>query len=101
MEILVFFLAIIIYSIRGIYCLKKKSSIADPLSAKPRLLSAVVAWGGGGGLTLPTRLPLPSADTQVVQVAAGRTQRAAVTKHGRLFVWEVRSKKSDCGLYLA
>ncbi|KAK7468188.1 hypothetical protein BaRGS_00036601 [Batillaria attramentaria] len=61
-------------------------SARDGLSGKPRALSSVLAWGGG--LSLPTRLPLPSPDTQVVQVAAGRTQRAAVTKHGRLFVWE-------------
>ncbi|XP_076440668.1 serine/threonine-protein kinase Nek8-like [Babylonia areolata] len=61
-------------------------SARDGLSGKPRALSSVLAWGGG--LSLPTRLPLPSPDTQVVQVATGRTQRAAVTKHGRLFVWE-------------
>ncbi|PVD23797.1 hypothetical protein C0Q70_17071 [Pomacea canaliculata] len=58
----------------------------DGMVGKPRALSSVLCWGGG--LTQPTRLPLPSPDTQVVQVAAGRTQRAAVTKHGRLFVWE-------------
>ena len=62
-------------------------TVSDGLSSKPRPLSCVLAWGGGLGL--PTRLPLPSPDTQVVQVATGRTQRAAVTKHGRLFVWEV------------
>ena len=46
-------------------------------------------WSWGGGITLPTRLPLPSSDTIVTQVAAGRTQKAAVTKNGRIFVWEV------------
>lgn len=47
-------------------------------------------WGWGGGITVPARLPLPTSDTIVTQVAVGRTQKAAVTKNGRLFVWEVR-----------
>ena len=38
----------------------------------------------------PVALPLPSSDVQVTQVATGRTQKAAVTKNGRLFIWEVR-----------
>ena len=52
-------------------------------------------WGWGGGITLPTRLPLPSSDTIVTQVAVGRTQKAAATKNGRLFVWEVNNKPMD------
>ena len=34
-------------------------------------------------------MPLPSYETVITQVAAGRTQKAAVTKNGRIFVWEV------------
>ena len=40
------------------------------------------------------KLPLPSSDVQVTQASAGRTQKAAVTKNGRLLVWEVSSHRS-------
>lgn len=43
------------------------------------------AWGGG--LSSPLRLPM--LNTEVVQVAAGRTQKAGVTRSGRLILWEV------------
>ncbi|KAK6178679.1 hypothetical protein SNE40_011206 [Patella caerulea] len=49
-------------------------------------LSCVYSWGGG--VNSPIKLPLPSSETQVVQVSTGRTQKAAVTKNGRLFFWE-------------
>jgi len=48
--------------------------------------SSVYCWGGN--LTIPVRLPMPNADTQVIEVSAGRTQKAAVTKNGRLLLWE-------------
>ncbi|XP_063124741.1 serine/threonine-protein kinase Nek8 isoform X3 [Rattus norvegicus] len=52
--------------------------------AIPPPLSSVYAWGGG--LSIPLRLPMPN--TEVVQVAAGRTQKAGVTRSGRLILWE-------------
>nr|XP_058903295.1 serine/threonine-protein kinase Nek8 isoform X4 [Kogia breviceps] len=52
--------------------------------AIPPPLSSVYAWGGG--LSVPLRLPM--LNTEVVQVAAGRTQKAGVTRSGRLILWE-------------
>ncbi|EDL12916.1 NIMA (never in mitosis gene a)-related expressed kinase 8, isoform CRA_a, partial [Mus musculus] len=52
--------------------------------AIPPPLSSVYAWGGG--LSSPLRLPM--LNTEVVQVAAGRTQKAGVTRSGRLILWE-------------
>ncbi|XP_060060021.1 serine/threonine-protein kinase Nek8 isoform X3 [Erinaceus europaeus] len=50
----------------------------------PPPLSSVYAWGGG--LNAPLRLPM--LNTEVIQVAAGRTQKAGVTRSGRLILWE-------------
>lgn len=61
-------------------------SSRDNLPEKPQTLTSVFCWGSG--ITLPIKLPFPSSETQVIQVATGRTQKAAVTKNGRLFVWE-------------
>ncbi len=58
----------------------------------PQPLSTVFGWGAGVGFPLPSRLPLPNPDTQVTHVSTGRTQKAAVTKNGRLLLWEVRKK---------
>ncbi|KAM4845072.1 serine/threonine-protein kinase Nek8 isoform 2-T2 [Thomomys bottae] len=52
--------------------------------ALPPPLSSVYAWGGG----LNTPLRLPMLNTEVVQVATGRTQKAGVTRSGRLILWE-------------
>ncbi|XP_066219756.1 serine/threonine-protein kinase Nek8 isoform X2 [Saccopteryx leptura] len=52
--------------------------------AIPPPLSSVYAWGGG--LSAPLRLPM--LNTEVVQVATGRTQKAGVTRSGRLILWE-------------
>ncbi|XP_059938674.1 serine/threonine-protein kinase Nek8 isoform X3 [Mesoplodon densirostris] len=52
--------------------------------AIPPPLSSVYTWGGG--LSVPLRLPM--LNTEVVQVAAGRTQKAGVTRSGRLILWE-------------
>ncbi|XP_034362464.1 serine/threonine-protein kinase Nek8 isoform X2 [Arvicanthis niloticus] len=52
--------------------------------AIPPPLSSVYAWGGG--LSIPLRLPM--LNTEVIQVAAGRTQKAGVTRSGRLILWE-------------
>ena len=61
---------------------------AEGVPTKSPALSSVYCWGGG--INAPLKLTLPTPDTQVIQASAGRTQRAAVTKNGRLFVWEVR-----------
>ncbi|XP_044286468.1 LOW QUALITY PROTEIN: serine/threonine-protein kinase Nek8 [Varanus komodoensis] len=56
-------------------------------SARPGMLptpSSIYTWGGG--ISLPLRLPM--LNTEVVQVSTGRTQKAGVTKSGRLIVWE-------------
>ncbi|KAL4236853.1 Serine/threonine-protein kinase Nek8 [Mactra antiquata] len=58
----------------------------DSLPSKPVSMSSVYCWGGGVNTAI--KLPLPTNDTQVVEVSAGRTQKAAVTKNGRLFNWE-------------
>uniref|UniRef100_A0A5F8GG05 Serine/threonine-protein kinase Nek8 n=1 Tax=Monodelphis domestica TaxID=13616 RepID=A0A5F8GG05_MONDO len=55
-----------------------------PRPAIPPPLSSVYTWGGG--LSVPTRLPM--LNTEVVQVSAGRTQKAGVTRSGRLILWE-------------
>ncbi|XP_014773599.1 serine/threonine-protein kinase Nek8 isoform X1 [Octopus bimaculoides] len=65
----------------------------DTLSEKAQAASCVYYWGGG--IPQPLKLTLPSCDTQVIQVAAGRTQKAAVTKSGRLFVWESTGITTD------
>ncbi|XP_074119814.1 serine/threonine-protein kinase Nek8 isoform X2 [Sminthopsis crassicaudata] len=55
-----------------------------PPPSIPPPLSSVYTWGGG--LSAPTRLPM--LNTEVVQVSAGRTQKAGVTRSGRLIMWE-------------
>ncbi|XP_033636958.1 serine/threonine-protein kinase Nek8-like [Asterias rubens] len=56
-------------------------------------LSTVYCWGHG--VTTPISLPLPHSDIQVIQVSTGRTQRVAVTKNGRLIIWESSSVGSS------
>ncbi|XP_064425064.1 serine/threonine-protein kinase Nek8 [Latimeria chalumnae] len=53
-------------------------------SGIPLPLSSVYSWGSG--ILSPLRLPM--LNTEVVQVSAGRTQKAGVTKSGRLIMWE-------------
>ncbi|ELU04715.1 hypothetical protein CAPTEDRAFT_111937 [Capitella teleta] len=53
------------------------------------LQSRVYCWGGG--ISAPHLLPLPSSDTHITEVSTGRTQKAAVTKNGRLLLWETPS----------
>lgn len=36
-------------------------------------------------------------NTEVVQVSAGRTQKAGVTKSGRLIMWEVSDREPEAG----
>ncbi|XP_078536219.1 serine/threonine-protein kinase Nek8 isoform X1 [Lissotriton helveticus] len=50
----------------------------------PAPLSSVYTWGSG----IPSPLRLPMLNTEVLQVSAGRTQKAGVTKSGRLIMWE-------------
>uniref|UniRef100_A0A8C8I165 Serine/threonine-protein kinase Nek8 n=1 Tax=Oncorhynchus tshawytscha TaxID=74940 RepID=A0A8C8I165_ONCTS len=58
---------------------------------KPELhsfpLSSVYTWGSG--ISAPLRLPM--LNTEVLQVALGRTQKMGVTKSGRLITWEAPS----------
>lgn len=37
-------------------------------------------------------------NTEVVQVSAGRTQKAGVTKSGRLILWEVSDREAGAGV---
>lgn len=59
--------------------------LANPSKAEvPPPLSIVYTWGSG--IASPLRLPM--LNTEVVQVSAGRTQKAGVTQSGRLIMWE-------------
>ncbi|XP_029142645.1 serine/threonine-protein kinase Nek8 [Protobothrops mucrosquamatus] len=55
-----------------------------PRPGLPPALSSIYTWGSG--IANPLRLPM--LNTEVVQVSTGRTQRAGVTKSGRLVLWE-------------
>ncbi|KAH3849775.1 serine/threonine-protein kinase Nek8-like [Dreissena polymorpha] len=68
-------------------------SVRESMPAKPQSLSSVYCWGGG--INSAIKLPLPTNDTQVIEVSAGRTQKAAVTKNGRLFNWESQGVGAD------
>ncbi|XP_061418169.1 serine/threonine-protein kinase Nek8 isoform X1 [Lethenteron reissneri] len=57
---------------------------AGRAAAAPPPLSSVYMWGSG--TLAPVKLAMPN--TEVLQVAVGRTQRAGVTRSGRLIVWE-------------
>lgn len=59
----------------------------------PPPLSSIYTWGSG--ITTPLRLPM--LNTEVVQVSAGRTQKAGVTKSGRLILWEVSDREAGAG----
>uniref|UniRef100_UPI00398F60E1 serine/threonine-protein kinase Nek8 isoform X2 n=1 Tax=Pristiophorus japonicus TaxID=55135 RepID=UPI00398F60E1 len=61
----------------GLFANSSKAGIPPPLSI-------VYTWGSG--ITSPLRLPM--LNTEVVQVSAGRTQKAGVTRSGRLIMWE-------------
>ncbi|XP_030851438.1 serine/threonine-protein kinase Nek8 [Strongylocentrotus purpuratus] len=63
---------------------------------KPRPLSLIYCWGNG--IPSPLRLPLPHADTKVLQVSIGRSQKTGVTHNGRLIIWESPSIGTDSGL---
>ncbi|KAM3854789.1 serine/threonine-protein kinase Nek8 isoform 2-T2 [Vipera latastei] len=55
-----------------------------PRPGLPPALSSTYTWGSG--IAAPLRLPM--LNTEVVQVSTGRTQKAGVTKSGRLVLWE-------------
>uniref|UniRef100_A0A8C5RMK5 non-specific serine/threonine protein kinase n=1 Tax=Laticauda laticaudata TaxID=8630 RepID=A0A8C5RMK5_LATLA len=55
-----------------------------PRPSLPPALSSTYTWGSG----IPRPLRLPMLNTEVVQVSTGRTQKAGVTKSGRLVMWE-------------
>uniref|UniRef100_A0A8C4VYA4 non-specific serine/threonine protein kinase n=1 Tax=Gopherus evgoodei TaxID=1825980 RepID=A0A8C4VYA4_9SAUR len=63
---------------RGVRVRSARTGIPPPLSS-------IYTWGSG--ITTPLRLPM--LNTEVVQVSAGRTQKAGITKSGRLIMWEV------------
>ncbi|XP_068720609.1 serine/threonine-protein kinase Nek8-like [Montipora capricornis] len=64
-----------------------------PFSTKPPEPEYVVChWGGGIGT--PSKLLLPQHDSDVVQVASGRTLKTGVTGGGRLILWD-SNKKAD------
>ncbi|KAJ7995593.1 hypothetical protein DPEC_G00246200 [Dallia pectoralis] len=66
-------------------------SFRDGLTGPGKLhsfpLSSVYTWGSG--ISVPLRLPM--LNTEVSQVALGRTQKMGVTKSGRLITWEAPS----------
>uniref|UniRef100_A0A8C0GR93 Serine/threonine-protein kinase Nek8 n=1 Tax=Chelonoidis abingdonii TaxID=106734 RepID=A0A8C0GR93_CHEAB len=62
---------------RGVRVRSARTGIPPPLSS-------IYTWGSG--ITTPLRLPM--LNTEVVQVSAGRTQKAGITKSGRLIMWE-------------
>lgn len=70
----------------GVRCGSAKTGIPPPLSS-------IYTWGSG--ITTPLRLPM--LNTEVVQVSAGRTQKAGVTKSGRLILWEVSDREPGAG----
>ena len=57
-------------------------------NTKPHVLQSTVHYWGSG-ILLPIKLHLPTTDTDIKQVSLGRTQKAAVTKNGKLLIWEV------------
>ena len=58
---------------------------------KPREPQYVVyLWGGG--ISSPTKLTLPQHDSDVMQVATGRTLKTGVTKSGRMIIWDSNKK---------
>ena len=53
----------------------------------------VYCWGAG--LSRPTLLPRPNTDVHITQVSVGRQQMVAVTRTGRLLLWEVWSRSCN------
>ena len=51
-----------------------------------------VVYHWGGGITSPTKLTLPQHDSDVVQVASGRTLKTGVTGGGRMIIWDSNKK---------
>ena len=54
-----------------------------------------IVYHWGGGITTPTKLLLPQHDSDVVQVASGRTLKTAVTGGGRMILWDSSKKAAD------
>lgn len=51
-----------------------------------------VVYHWGGGISSPTKLTLPQHDSDVVQVASGRTLKTGVTGGGRMIIWDSNKK---------
>lgn len=63
-----------------------KSDAESPvMQLKPQ--SRVWCWGNG--LSYPLILPLPSSESEIVEVSCSRNHKAAVTSSGVMFTWEV------------
>lgn len=66
----------------------------DAYSTKP-LEPRYLVYHWGGGITTPTKLQLPQHDSDVVQVASGRTMKTGVTGGGRAIIWDSNKKAMD------
>ncbi|KAL5016244.1 hypothetical protein ScPMuIL_005833 [Solemya velum] len=80
-------------TLRSRLSIRGNTGARDTLAEKLQALSSVYCWGNG--LILPVKIPIPSSDTQVIQVSTGRTQKTAVTKNGRLILWESSTVGTD------
>lgn len=54
-----------------------------------------VVYHWGGGISSPSKLALPQHDSDVVQVASGRTLKTGVTGGGRMIIWDSNKKAVD------
>lgn len=59
----------------------------------PEAQYAVYLWGEG--INTPFKLMLPQHDSDVVQVASGRTLKTGVTGGGRMILWYSNQKEAD------
>ncbi|XP_067928764.1 serine/threonine-protein kinase Nek8-like isoform X2 [Watersipora subatra] len=66
----------------------KCSMKSDAESPIIQIKSHSRVWCWGNGISKPGMLPLPSSDSEIIEVSCSRNQRAAVTQSGTMFVWE-------------
>ena len=64
-------------------------SLSFCLQTRVKVVYKAQVYYWGGGVSVPTTLPLLP-DSQMVDVSAGRMQWAGVTENGKLVFWEVR-----------
>lgn len=70
----------------GLHHTTSTMSVESLSSSKNPGNHCVYFWGGGVGV--PTKLPLPNTDILVVQASISRTKKACVTESGRVIFWE-------------